>query len=425
MLKKLSLAALVAMGSMSVASATDLSEAIKGVNLKGALRIRLYHESDGSYKDEHGKVHDYTTKWRTNAAFIFAVPVSDELKLVDRVSTETYIRSDASNAGGSGVNSFVQDNVLFAKYSKNGLTVLAGKIPLATPITDTDLFGPPTHGAGVLGTYKVNDNLTVAAAGMDAIVAFKVNEDFKKATGNNVYAAAAIYKSNVADVQAWFFQVDDVIDSDIVLSADIKALKDAGVKIHVDYAQAELDDSISDDTQTYFNINASFKKDALSAKLGYAVTGEDGGIVVLDGDSKLASVAATHQYTGIANTGDNNMIYAKLGYDVDEKTSVYVAYSGIDKVSHDKVTTKTTKTTTKVPVLDENGKKTKNYIETTTTETTSSTTTIKDGSATEIEIGAKYKYTKKFTLSAYYSMATKINNGDDNNEARVEAIYKF
>ena len=338
MLKKLSLAALVAMGSMSVASATDLSEAIKGVNLKGALRIRLYNEDPDK--------GDTYNKWRTNAAFIFAVPVSDELKVVDRVSTETYVRGDdaqpATGKAANGVNSSLADNVLFAKYSKNGLTVLAGKIPVATPITDTDLFGPPSHGAGVLGTYKVNDKLTVAAAGIDALVAIDGGalKFTPGATSGNVYAAAAIYKSNVADVQAWFFQVNDAIDSDIVLSADVKALKDAGFKIHVDYAQAELDDKnivktlhVSkpdkglnlSKTQTYFNVNASFKKDALSAKLGYAVTGEDGGIVVLDGDSKLASVAATEQADSIANTTDNNMIYAKLGYDVDEKTNVYAA----------------------------------------------------------------------------------------------------
>ena len=70
MLKKLSLAALVAMGSMSVASATDLSEAIKGVQLGGYLRLRTYHESD----------KDYTTKWRTTAALKFTIPVDENLK---------------------------------------------------------------------------------------------------------------------------------------------------------------------------------------------------------------------------------------------------------------------------------------------------------------------------------------------------------
>jgi hypothetical protein len=377
MLKKLSLAALVAMGSMSVASATDLSEAIKGVNLKGALRIRLYNEDP-----EKGSQYN---KWRTNAAFIFAVPVSEDLKLVDRVSTETYINgqngSDASGANrtaAANVNSGLADNVLFAKYSKNGLTVLAGKIPVATPVTDTDLFGPPSHGAGALATYKVNDSLILAGAYVDALVATDV-----PVGANDTYAAAAIYNNDAIALQAWFFNVENIINSDIVLSADIKALKDSGLTIHVDYAQAELDHTFSKDTQTYTNVNATFKKDAVCAKIGYAVTGEDGGRVVLDTDSKLAAVSTTHQNTSIvkkfkddALSKDDNMLYAKVGYNVDEKTNVYVAYSAEDT-----------------------------------------------NSVNEVEVGAKYQYTKKFTLSAYYSMLTA--DSGDNNEARAEAIYKF
>jgi len=393
MLKKLSLAALVAMGSMSVASATDLSSAIKGVDLKGALRIRLYNENP-----EKG---DNYNKWRTNAAFIFAVPVSENLKLVDRVSTETYVTGGASTVTGksaNGVNSSLADNVLFAKYSKNGLTVLAGKIPVATPVTDNDLFGPPSHGAGALATYKVNDNLTVAGAFVDALVAIdggalKFNT---KSTGANTYAAAAIFNNDMVAAQLWYFNVDKAIDSDVVLRADIKNLP---VALHVDYATAKLDSNNVVNTlgvtnaagnnikktQTYFNVNATFKQDAICAELGYAKTGKDGGIVVLDADSPISAVAATHQAYTIANTADNDMVYAKLGYNVDPKTNVYAAY------------------------------------------------TVQDtSSVSEIEVGGSFQYTKKFTLSAYYSMlsadSTYTNvtgTKGDNNEARVEALYKF
>ena len=371
MLKKLSLAALVAMGSMSVASATDLSSAIKGVDLKGALRIRLYNENpkdSGSYN-----------KWRTNAAFIFAVPVSEDLKLVDRISTETYVKNGTTGKGADTVNSDVKDNVLFAKYSKDGLTVLAGKIPVATPITDTDLFGPPSHGAGALATYKVTDSLTLAGAFVDALVA----TDPVTVGANNTYAAAAIFNSDIADAQLWFFNVNNTIDSDIVFSADIKALEESGVALHVDYAQASL--AYNDNTQKYYNVSASFKKDAFCAKLGYAATGKDGGVVALDVDSKLSAVAATHQKYSIINTADNDMIYAKLGFQVDPKTSVYAAYTTIDK-SYDDDKTK--------------------------------------GGADEVEVGGAYKYTKKFTLSAYYSILSDDTNGD-NNEFRAEAQYKF
>ena len=366
MLKKLSLAALVAMGSMSVASATDLSEAIKGVDLKGALRIRLYHDDSATKKTSN--------TWRTNAAFIFAVPVTEDLKLVDRISNETQINAQ-DGTGANTVNATVKDNVLFAKYSKNGLTVLAGKIPVATPITDNDLFGPPTHGAGALATYKVSDSLTLAAAGLDALVA----EDYIGTTVNNTYAAAAIFKSDIADVQVWAFEMDKTINSDYVISADIKAIP--AVKLHVDYATADLDNkhnnTLSSYKQSFKNISASFTQDAVCVKVGFAANGENGGFVVIDGDAPLTNVLPTPQNSTLNKDTADKAFYGKLGYNVNEKTNVYAAYAKADDAG------------------------------------------------TEGVIGAKYKYTKKFTLSAYYSVTGNIKGGNGNKETRAEAIYKF
>ena len=357
MLKKLSLAALVAMGSMSVASATDLSEAIKGVQLGGYLRLRAYHESD----------KDYTTRWRTTAAFKFAIPVDENLKFHTDFAFNWNIYNDQSTAGSA-----TPLNVhMFADYKKNGASLVLGKIGVKTPITATGVG--EAVAAGAIATYKVQDNLTVAAAGLDDLV----NTDQVAVKGNNTYAGAVVYNSDVADVQAWYFNVDNTIDSDIVVMADIKALKANGLTIHVDYATASLDDSLSSDTQSYMNLSATFKQGAICAKAGYAVTGKDGGVVTLDHDSPLASVLGTEQQTGITDTTDNNALYANVTYKVDGKTSVKAAYSAVD--------------------ID---------------------------SSNEILVGANYAYTKKFNVYAYYSMKTADNDGD-NNEARLELKYKF
>ncbi len=390
MLKKLSLAALVAMGSMSVASATDLSEAIKDVKLGGYLRLRAYHESDKTF----------TTKWRTTAAFKFAIPVDENLKFHTNFAFDWNIDSNGktndstttSNTQKFEVKNWKDKNVtievtdsdtekdnkaqpinvhMFADYKKNGASLILGKIPVKTPVTGTGVG--EAVAAGAIATYKVQDNLTVAAAGLDDLV----NTDQVAVKGNNTYAGAVIYNSDVADVQAWYFNVDNTIDSDIVVMADIKALKANGLTIHVDYATASLDDSISSDTQSYMNLSATFKQGAICAKAGYAVTGKDGGTVTLDHDSPLASVLGTEQQTGITNTKDNNALYANVTYKVDGKTSVKAAYSAVD--------------------ID---------------------------SSNEILVGANYAYTKKFNVYAYYSMKTADNDGD-NNEARLELKYKF
>jgi len=358
MLKKLSLAALVAMGSMSVASATDLSEAIKGVQLNGMLRLRITNNDP-----EKG---DRINTYRTSSDFKFTIPVSEELKLIAKYGIDGKVDSDLQN--NANVDPGLVENLLFVAYSKDGLSAKVGKIPVATPVTGSG--HGEAHGAGAIATYKVSNALTVAVAGIDAL---KGIDKLGGATANNIYAAAAIYNSDVADVQVWYFNVDDVLDSDIVVSADIKAIPAIG--LHVDFATSEPAGANSK-TNTYTNISATFKQGAICAKAGYAVTGKDGGTVALDGDAPIAKVLGTEQQTNIVKTNDNNALYANVTYKVDDKTSVKAAYSAID-----------------------------------------------NDSANEILVGANYAYTKKFNVYAYYSIKTA--DSGDNNQARLELKYKF
>jgi len=174
--------------------------------------------------------------------------------------------------------------------------------------------------AGAIATYKVNDNITVVAAGLDWMTNTELGTSLGS-KGDNTIVAAAVFSQDNIKAEAWYFNVKDMIDSDIVLRADFKA--NENIALHADYATAELDDSISKDTQTYYNVSATYTQDQICAKVGYVATGKDGGIVALDGDSPLAHVLPTEQKTGIANTADDNAVYAKLGYKVDPKTNVF------------------------------------------------------------------------------------------------------
>jgi hypothetical protein len=209
MLKKLSLAALVAMGSMSVASATDLSSAIQGVDLKGYLRLRLYNESNDN---------ETTTRWRTTAAFNFTVPVSDELKFHSdfAFNWNIYDNGNADNVD----NAQPTNTHMFLDYAKNGANVLVGKIPVSTPITGSGVG--EALGAGVLATYKVMDELTLAAAWLDDLV----NTDSVAVGNDDTVAAALIFNNDMVGFQAWYFSVANIIKHDYVFSAYVKELKD-------------------------------------------------------------------------------------------------------------------------------------------------------------------------------------------------------
>jgi len=380
MLKKLSLAAIIAASGVSFASATPLTEAIKNVDLSGYLRLRLYnHDKYVGYKG---------TRWRTTALFKFVVPVSEELKFVSSYAFDWNIfgRSFATS-GDSKVNNVK----FFLNYSNNGLTALVGKIPVPTPITATGV-GEATA-AGAIALYKVNDNFTVAAAGLDDLV----GTDQYSPNSKNTLAAAAMFNQDALKAEAWYFYVKNAIDSDVVLRANYSM---DNINLHADFATASLDDkkiatgatigniganNKLNKTQTYFNVSAKYAMDNICAKIGYAQTGKDGGIVNLDADSPLAAVASTQQIYGITDHADTNMVYGKVGYAVDPKTSVYGAATFIN---------------------DTNSKKVNDYT-----------------------IGVKYKYTKKLGIHVYYDILNADKNNAfgaaDNDEFRFEAKYSF
>ena len=401
MLKKLSLAALVAMSGVSFASATPLTEAIKNVDFGGYLRLRAYYDNP--------KEGSKTRHYRTTALFKFTIPVSEEVKFNTAYAFDWSIYgsgktvNEATGASNPGAAPSPGNVKFFLQYSKNGLNAIFGKIPVPTPVTATGVG--EAISAGAIVSYNVNPNITVAAAYLDSTVGLDLagvpmNKDKKVlSTGKNIYALAAIYNQDNLNAQAWYFNMEDAIDSDIVLTANYK-LNNA-ISFRVDFATAELDDKkvvdsldVNDSqvgdidpkkTQTYFNIAATYKQAQLCAKVGYAQTGKDGGVVVLDGDSPLASVLPTEQKTGIANTADTNAFYGKVGYQIDPKMNAFVAAS----------------------FINDNSSSNKDY--------------------NEYLIGAKYQYTKKMNIYAYYSILDGSGKAkdDDNDEVRVEFKYTF
>jgi len=394
MIKKLSLAALVAMSGMSFANATPLTEAIKNVDLSGMLRIRFYAEQpDGS--------HDYR-RWRTNGIFIFKVPVNNNVKFVMRNSVETNVYTHDDNlvtapdgSTSTNVDDPINNNLLFMAYSNGPLNAIVGKIPVATPVTSADP-AKPGHGAGAIATYKVNDKVTGAAFFVDALVNPKNNTGVKAFSKipNNIAGAAAIF--NVANVkgQIWYFNVNNVEDSLVTLSLDTKLPIQYDVALHLDYANGKLNsdfakaNNLDDSAKNYFNIAATAKVNNVCAKLGYAYTDKHDSPVELSYDAPIGAVIPVEQYYNIANLKDTSSIYGKVGYQVDPKTNVYVAAqyqnAGSDSAN-------------------------------------------KNNDLAEYTIGAKYKMTKKLGFHVYYDIAdwdSKASNAD-NNEFRFEAKYTF
>ena len=361
MLKKLSLAALIAMTSMSVATATPLTEAIKGVDLSGNIKVK-FDNSDND-KDES------KNKWTVSGDFKFTVPVSEELKVVYKIGAKQEIETKDDGVEEKKTPE-LKSKLVYLNYSANGLNVVAGKIPVGTSVTDDDA------GVGAITTYKVADQLTLAAGWVDHL-------DVDSIKGNDIYTLAALFNvENMVKGSVWYYHVTNILDHLYTISLDVTPVD--FVSLHADYA-AGKGEAKGAKTHTYFNVSAGAKFEGASLKVGYAATNDENGAVVLNNDAPISDVLPVKQLKPIANKQDETAIYAKAGYDVADNTNVYLAYATIDD----------------------------------------DTANNKDYS--EIALGGSYKYTKKMKLSAYYSIKDGKNGAkdDDNNKFGFEAKYSF
>ena len=402
MLKKLSLAALIAMGSVSFATATPLTDAIKNVELNGMLRVRFYNE-------QPDKSNQYN-RWRTNAILIFKVPVDENIKFVMRNSVESNVYSDEDSLEKTGttyqvtdtngnthtvntgnknsVDTAVANNLLFLQYTNGPVNAIVGKIPVATSVTSNDP-AYPGHGAGIVATYKVNDNLTVGAAYVDALKQGGGEADGVPAVlPNDIYAATAIFNLDMVKGNVWYYHITNAVKSLVTASVDFQPIEN--VDVHADLAVGKDDDKLTTDaeTKTYFNIAAQYAQDAFCAKLGYAKTDKDNSHVVLAVDSPVGAVITTANNYNIANKQDVSSVYGKLGYTVDAKTNVYLA-AQVQNAGDDAPN--------------------------------------KNDDLKEYTIGAKYAYNKKLGFHVYYDIADWDDDAtnEDNKEFRFEAKYSF
>ncbi len=406
-LAKLSLAAILAAGTFSVANATSLENAIKGVTLNGMLRVRFYNESP--------KNGDTYNRWRTNGIFIFGVPVGDNLKIVYRASTQTNVYADddqlnpgtqwTEEIGPDGINSATFNNLLYLQYSNGPTNVIAGKIPVSTPITSADPV-TPGEGAGVIASYNVGNGFTVAGAYVDALEASETmytSVDGEPRTlgdlgatpsdtalGNTIYAVAAMYKNDMVNAQAWYFHAVNLLKYVYTVQATVTPV--AGVTLHGDFATSKLDGG-DVNSKTYYNLSAGYAANGFSGMIGYASTDKDVGVISLGDDAPIGCVLPTATITNISNLQDVDAWYGKVGYDVNAKTNVYVAYTNINQAA-----------------------------------------TVNDATANndsnEYTVGAGYKYNKKLSFATYYdvlnySASAEANGNVDNNEFRFEAKYIF
>ena len=366
-LAKLSLAAIMAAGAFSVANATPLEDAIKGVDLSGFVRFRWYDESEGT--------NTQTDRNRFSSELLFKAPAGDNLSVGVSVSYES--SQYAADQASSDANIVMHQAWL--KYATADYSVKIGRQIPTTPWTETGYNG--SMGNGVIGMYTGVENWTFAGA-------FFSQTDGANATigtladGENISAAAVIGQVGPVNLQVWGANMTNIFDSSIYAQADMKM---AGFDVKVQMNQMNLADEtaglFADDSGLFWGAEASYSMDNFTVGGGYSSTDDDMPIYTLDPDDSGMVKWGKQIYYQTVNTpdADTYAVYGKAKFGAIGAGAGYVGAS------------------------------------------------IGNNDMDEFYVDASYKYSKHFGLSTYYSVLNDDASASaaDNNEFRFEAKYTF
>ncbi|MBD5164272.1 major outer membrane protein [Helicobacter sp.] len=457
---KLSLAACIAVcGIASSASAQDLEEAIKGVDVSGMLRYRYRDDryTDRNYVKNNADKGAARHQWRAEA--LFKTPVMDAVSM--NLSVRYHNPEQNVNHGndfpglGKGLGSGKDSSFGVGEFNAvitpdfTNTTVKVGKMILTTPLNDP----LDDRGTGILAVNSDLEHWTFVGGAFDS---WSI-DDFQTgyvdpATGTNnggsitkplyTFAALANYETSAGNIegQIWGFKIDDILDSGMFLQL---GFNNSLFHITGQYAFANLDNDpkhllaqaayvgrVRGGADLY-TLEAGVRfhdyEVPLALKLGYMGNTKDSYAVSLDNEgsfNKVGQIWFENNATGVSIStlpiegqsmpgvleGNSlSVFYASLNYDVLDNLNVGIEYV--------------------------NGTNELKYLG----------TNRGDIDFQEITPVVRWQYNKNLTLSAYYAMLTtdrdknvtpkSVNGGaelaatapdsEDRNRLQLEVRYTF
>lgn len=302
---KMSLVAAVAVAGLTTANAKPLEEAIKDVDVSGTV---VYRYND--YNNDAKGAKDSTTTNNYKIGLNVSSKVNDDVKVNTR-----FIVGDAGDLGFATLNTGTEadgsvgvelSNVYFSYTGIMNTTVNVGKQGLTTPWTVAiDSDGPEQTGTGILalstwgpvtvaGAYFNQTNLgesgvlnnpySTTNAGPSGSSAADIAAD-NAAYGNNIgendiWTAAVIANVGPVALDAWYLDMEDVFDT-FTIGAKANFDLDA-VKLGAEARYTSLDLDGKSDDNDMLKVILTAKAGIVDAKLGYATTDKDGGLVALN-----------------------------------------------------------------------------------------------------------------------------------------------
>ncbi|MCL9823448.1 major outer membrane protein [Helicobacter colisuis] len=467
---KISLAACIALGSLSTASfAQPLEEAIKGIDVSGMLRYRYTddrYENKGFNKAEFTK-GDANHQWRAEA--LFKTPVINNVSMNlgigyhnaqqnvnhgkgvadnnGNLATPGTANAFLGNGLGSGSDSRFgvrEFNMVITPDSTN-TTIKAGKMIMQTPISDT----LDDRATGIFVTNSDLNHWTFSLGAFDSWSIDDYQTGYTLVPNNGsidkpLYTAAALsnYDTSIGNFssQLWLFNATDMID---FAGFGELAWQDSMFHLKGQYAFSKLNSDANSPWTGIYRYKVKEANDLytleagvrfhelnvpLAAKIGYWGNTQDGYAVSLDNEGsfqKVGQIWFENAATGVSIsmlrvTGQNmpqgfesnelSLFYANINYDILENLNVGIDFvSGTNKISR--------------------GQGAAHYSG--------------DIDFTEINPNITWQYSKSLRIFAHYSILTtdatrqiatamnntlpaeQISDSEDRNRLRVEVKYTF
>ncbi|WP_417326193.1 porin [Halarcobacter sp.] len=334
---KMSLVAAIAVAG-TTASAQPLAEAIKNVDVSGTVAYRYNDyeekninddsESTNNYKiavNLKSKVNDDVT---ANTRFIIGAAGGDAASLRNH-GTDT-----AAGNGDQNVDVTLSEvNFTYTGLANTSITV--GKQGLATPFTlHRDAMGNEQTGTGILaqtnfgpltlaGAYFNQTNLNVNVGEMSNSLDLDGSE--------NVVVAGAILNIAGITADAWYVDLQDVLDAYTIGLAASYKISEVSLNPYARYTALELNGT-SDDNKLW-KVGMRAQMGIFGAHLGYGKTDDEGGVTSLD--YSAATGYDEHWRVTLSGQKDADVIYADVNAQVTDTINLSLNYSDLDNDSTD------------------------------------------------------------------------------------------
>jgi hypothetical protein len=367
---KLSLVAAVAVAGLSTsASAVALEEAIKGVDVSGYVRYRMTNTDDNVQATNDDTTNEYKIWLNTKIPVNESVKANVGMLVLGTTNDENEV---AANEGDANVNITVKNANFTYTMGKTSVTVgkqSLGATPVAADAAGTGALAVSTMGnvTGIAG-YFVNSQANAAAGASD------------------IMALAAIGSFGPVNAQAWYFTVEDVLDSLVFLQADGKF---GPVTVTAQHAFSESDAAIGGTSVDgeFTGIKASAKLANVKLCAGYATRGDlaDSAAVTLEDDADY--IDAGEQTDSAEMDAGKDTMFLKAS------TSVGKIGLGAEYIASEQ-----------------------------------EVTGAADTEVDEFILRASYAMSKNFKVSTFYSMMNTDVAGSataDSDMARLEVKYSF